>query len=160
MKAEHVNAFLVPAVEVLQKMARTEVKVGKISRLGDHTGSKVDHHLSIIIGLKGRLSGSVILTAPRPVAERLGGLIIKEPAESVAEDDVRAIMAEVANTIVGNATGLLYDQGVKAGITPPTVVLGPEVSFGFDAGLESVQIPLHTDAGEITVVVSLTRETP
>ena len=160
MKAEHVNAFLVPAVEVLQKMATTEVKVGKISRLGDNTGSKVDHHLSIIIGLKGRLSGSVILTAPRPVAERLSGLIIKTPAVTVAEDDVRAIMAEVANTVVGNATGLLYDLGIQAGITPPTVVLGPEVSFGFDAGVESVQIPLYTDAGEITIVVSLTRETP
>ena len=160
MKAEHVNAFLVPAVEVLQKMAGTKVTVGKVARLDQDAGGSVDHHLSIIIGLRGRLSGSVILTAARPVAVRLAGLIVKTAPEEVAEDDVRAIMAEVANTVVGNATVLLYDQGIKAGITPPTVVLGPEVSFGFDAGVESVQIPLKTEAGEITVVVSLTRETP
>ena len=163
MKAEHVNAFLVPAVEVLQKMARTEVKVGKVTRLGRDTGSTVstvDHHLSIIIGLKGRLSGSVILTSPRPVAERLSGLITRTPPEELDEGDVRAIMAEVANTVVGNATGLLYELGIQQGITPPTVILGPEVSFGFDTGVESVQIPLQTDAGEITVVVSLTRENP
>jgi CheY-specific phosphatase CheX len=160
MKAEHVNAFLKPAVQVLQKMACTEVKVGKVSRLGQSLGSGEHHHLSIIIGLKGRLSGSVILTAPRPVAVSLAALIVKEPAEEMAEDDVRAIMAEVANTIVGNATGLLYDLGFHEGITPPTVVIGPDVSFGFDAGVESVQIPLATGAGEIAIVVSLTRETP
>ncbi len=159
MKAEYVNAFLVPAVQVLQKMAGTLVKVGKVSRLGQSVGSTVDHHLSIIIGLKGRLAGSVIFTAPRPVAHSLAAMIVKAPLEEVEEDDVRAIMAEVANTVVGNATGLLYELGIQEGITPPTVGLGPEVSFGFDAGLESVQIPLETVAGEITIVVSLTRET-
>ena len=159
MKAEHVNAFLVPAVQVLQKMSGTPVTVGKVSRLGRSVGSTVDHHLSIIIGLKGRLSGSVIFTAPRPVAHTLAAMIVKSPPEEVGEDEVRAIMAEVANTVVGNATGLLYDLGIQEGITPPTVVLGPEVSFGFDAGVESVQIPLVTAVGEITVVVSLTRET-
>lgn len=160
MKAEYVNAFLVPAAQVLQKMAGTEVRVGKVSRLGANVGSRVDHHLSILIGLKGRLSGSVIFTTPRPVAEALAALIVKSPCGSVGEEDVRAIMAEVANTVVGNATGMLYELGIHEGITPPTVVLGPDVSFSYGAGLESVQIPLLTSAGELTMVVSLTRETP
>ena len=159
MKAEHVNAFLVPAVQVLQKMAGTKVKAGMISRLGQSVGSTLDHHLSIIIGINGRLSGSVILTAPRPVAVSLSAMIVKTPPEEVSEDDVRAIMAEVANTVVGNATGLLYDLGIQVEITAPTVVLGAEVSFAFDAGVESVGIPLETTAGEITIVVSLTRDT-
>ena len=160
MKAEHVNAFLVPAVEVLQKMSGTEVQVGKVSLLGHSLGSTGDPHLSILIGLKGRLSGSVILAAARPVAESLTARILKSPEAGVTEDDVRAVMAEVANTVVGNATGLLYDLGIKAGITPPTVVLGMGVRFGFDGGVESVQIPLETPDGKIYVVVSLTRENP
>jgi len=160
MKAEHVNAFLVPSVQVLKKMTGIDVNVGKISRLETSVAGSMDHHLSIIIGLKGRLSGSVIITAAQSVAEAIAGKIVKAPPEEVEADDVRAIMAELANTVVGNATGLLYEVGVKAGITPPTVVLGPEVSFGFDAGLESVQIPLQTEVGQLTIVVSLTRETP
>jgi CheY-specific phosphatase CheX len=157
MKAEHVNAFLVPSIQVLKKMARVDVKLGRIDRLEE---VEMDDNLSIVIGLQGRLSGSVILTARRGVAYALAGRIAGEEFGDADEVDVRAILAEVANTIVGNATGHLYEIGVKQGITPPTVVTGPQVYFDFGPGVESARVPLETDMGGVEMIVSLTRETP
>lgn len=157
MKAEHVNAFLVPAISVLKKMGKLETKIGKMSKVEQPAPPSAERYLSIIIGLKGDLSGSVILSAPDPVAKAIAGAIVKAPAESVTEQDLNDIMAELANTIVGNATGALYDVGVKAGITPPTVVLGNSVCFRFDAGMDILLIPLITDIGELTMTISLTR---
>ncbi len=158
MKADHVNAFLVPAVQVLQKMARLEVRVGRVERLtGD---SEVGDHLSIIIGLHGQLSGSVVLTAERRTAWTLASRVAREELSSEGEADVRAILAELANTIVGNATGHLFAVGVREGITPPTVVVGPRVGFGFGAGLESVLVPLETEVGRVEVIVSLSKDAP
>jgi CheY-specific phosphatase CheX len=157
MKAEHVNAFLVPSIQVIKRMARTDVKLGRIDRLEE---LRMDDNLSIVIGLHGRLSGSVVLTASRHVAWALAGRIAGEEFDDSDEVDVRAILAEVANTIVGNATGHLYEIGVRQGITPPTVVEGPQVCFAFGAGVESARVPLETEMGGMEMIVSLTRESP
>ena len=157
MKAEHVNAFLVPSVEVLQKMARTEVTLGPVMRLQERC---VDDHISIIIGLQGRLCGSVVFSAAAPVAWALASRIAGSDLGGEDEEEVRTILAELANTIVGNATGHLYELGFREGITPPTVVAGNQVSFDFGGGTESVQIPLDTDLGRLDMIVSLAREAP
>lgn len=156
MKAEHVNAFLVPAISVLKKMGKLDVKIGKMSKLDSEEHNIVDHKLSIIIGIKGHLSGSVILSATDEVSRAIAGAIVKEDPVSVTEQDLNDIMAELANTIVGNATGTLYDLGVKAGITPPTVVLGNSMSFRFDSSMDTIRIPLMMDVGTMMMTVSLT----
>jgi CheY-specific phosphatase CheX len=159
MKAEHVNAFLVPAIDVIRKMAKVEVKIGKISRL-DSAELVTDHQLGILIGVKGYLSGSVILSSSDGVARGLAGSIVKTEAAEITDSDLRDIISELANTIVGNATGALYELGIKAGITPPTVVLGDGISFRFDSGMDTVRIPLLMSLGEMQMTVSLTRENP
>lgn len=157
MRAEYVNAFLVPSVRVLRKMARIEVKLGRVTRLG---AGRVGDNLSIIIGLQGRLSGSVVLTAAREVAWSLAERILDEKLGEDGLQEVQAILAEVANTIVGNATGRLYELGLREGITPPTVVAGVGVSLDFGSGVESVAVPLETELGRLEMIVTLTRECP
>jgi CheY-specific phosphatase CheX len=157
VKAEHVNAFIVPSVEVLQKMAKTAVEVGKISRL---QRTLIGDALSIIIGLDGGISGSVIFTTARDVAWALAGRIMKEELGGEAKADVMAVMSELANTIVGNASGYLYDLGMTEGITPPTVVMGPTVSFDFSNGVETVLVPLQTEVGLMELIVSVKKRKP
>lgn len=154
MKADYVNAFLGPSVEVLQKMARVNVRVGKLARLRQRTAG---NGLSIIIGLNGSVSGTVMLTSGADVAWALASRIMRDELTPEAKDDVMAVMSEVANTIVGNATGNLYELGLTEGITPPTVVMGPEVRFDFTDGVESILVPLETEVGEVDMIVSLVR---
>lgn len=157
MRAEYVNAFLVPSVRVLRKMARLDVKLGRVSRLD---AGRLGDNLSIIIGLQGRLSGSVVLTAARQVVWSLAERILDEKMAEDRWQEVQAILAEVANTIVGNATGHLYELGLREGITPPTVVAGVGVNLDFGSGVESVAVPLETELGRLEMIVSLTRERP
>lgn len=157
MRAEYVNAFLLPSVEVLQKMARTRVSSGRIVRLQEDS---LDDNVSVIIGLQGRLSGSVILAAGRAVAWALASRIVNRELGEGDGGDVRAIWSELANTIVGNATGQLCDIGLREGITPPTVIEGARVHFDFSAGVESVRVPLETEVGPLEMIVSLTKEQP
>lgn len=157
MNAEHVNAFLVPSVEVIRKMAELDVRLGKVTRL---ESIELDDNASVVIGLQGRLSGSVILAASRDVARALARRIAREELDGDEEATTHAILAELANTIVGNATGHLYEMGIRGGITPPTVVTGPAVRLGHDAGVETVRVALETDVGQVLVIVSLIREGP
>ncbi len=156
MKAEYLNAFLLPSVRVIEKMAGLSVQVGSVSRLLE---SRTEDHVSILIGLQGPLSGSVVLAVPREVARLLASRIANEELAEEAEADVRAILAELANTIVGNATGHLYNIGIREGITPPTIVEGDHVLFGFVPDLETVEVPLHTAVGRCALIVSIARQT-
>ncbi len=149
MKAEYVNAFLVPSVKVLERMAKTEVRVGKVARL---IGRLPLDALSIQIGLTGGLSGAVVLSFSPPVAEELVRRICRAEPDG---EEVTAVLAELANTIVGNATGYLYELGIHEGITPPAVLRGSDVSFDFSKSVESVLIPLETGIGRMDMIVSL-----
>ncbi len=155
MRAEYVNAFLVPSVRVLEKMARASVRLGKPQRLED---LGLGDSLCILIGLQGRLNGAVVLAASHAVAQAVAERVVGGPLKDARE--VRVILAELANTIVGNATGHLYDLGVREGITPPTVVDGEAVNLDFGKGMESVLLPLETEAGRVDLVVSLAPERP
>lgn len=157
MKADYVNAFLVPSVEVIQKMARLPVKVGPLARLRHRVACD---GVTILIGLNGSVSGSAVLTAERPVAWALAGRIVRDELSAEAKDEVMAVLSELANTIVGNATGHLYDLGLTEGITPPTVVMGPDVRFDFSEGVESILVPLETEVGQVDMIVSLVRPKP
>jgi CheY-specific phosphatase CheX len=157
VRAEYVNAFLLPSVEVLQKMVRTRVTLGRIVRVEEDS---LDDNMSVIIGLQGRLSGSVVLAAKRSVARALASRIAGITLGDGDDGDVRAIWSELANTIVGNATGQLFDIGLRGGITPPTVIEGARVHLDFSAGVESVRVPLDTEVGPLEMIVSLTKECP
>lgn len=157
MKAEHVNAFIAPSVDVLERMAKTRVQVGKISRLQRSVTSDA---LSIVIGLDGEITGSVIFTLAREVAWALAARILSEELPSDARSEVQAVMSEMANMVVGNASGYLYELGLREGITPPTVVMGEQVSFDFSNGAETVLVPLATEAGSVDLIVSVKKGRP
>ena len=157
MRAEYVNAFVGPSVRVLRQMARTRVRVGNVTRLDRWA---LGDSLSVVIGLHGPMPGSVVLTAGRGVAWALASRIADEELGAARQADVHAILGELANTMVGNATGALYDLGMREGITPPTLVAGPDVSFNFGGDVESVKVPLETEVGSVDLIVSLARESP
>ncbi|MBI5446158.1 MAG: chemotaxis protein CheX [Deltaproteobacteria bacterium] len=155
MRAEHINAFLVPSVEVLRRMARTDVRVGRLTRF---ESSLPEHDWSIIIGLSGGISGSVVLSFCPEVARTLAGRIAREEPDEAATGEIMGILSELANTIVGNATGHLSELGIREGITPPTVVRGSQVRFDFADSTESIRVPLKTGAGALDMIVSLAKD--
>ncbi|NTU60399.1 MAG: hypothetical protein HGA98_05005 [Deltaproteobacteria bacterium] len=155
MNARHLEAFVAPAVHVLAKMARTEVRAGEVSARAPSLGGE---SVSVVIGLNGGISGTFVLTAARREAWALAGLILGGPPEDEARDEVLDVLSELANVIAGNATGRLYELGVSEGITPPTVVTGPAVGLDFTRGAETVHVPLETRAGTLEMVLSIFEE--
>lgn len=151
MKAEYVNAFLVPSVENIRKMARIDARVGKISVTTDPPRGDI---FSVRIGMTGRVVGNVLLAFPRKVAWMFCAKILESNLDDVGESDVLEILAEFANTVAGNAVGLMSDAGAPVDISPPTVMTGV---LPHDNGVEmdSIIMRIFTDVGQIEIMVSL-----
>jgi chemotaxis protein CheX len=85
--------------------------------------------------------------ALKMVSAMMGGFVISE-----IDEIGRSAISELGNMISGNASTLLYNQGVKVDITPPKVLLSAQ-SAGF-SDRKALTIPLIMDGiGELDIQV-------
>ena len=119
MKAEYINPFLESARMVIEQMIQIRPSTGQLT-LKDI--KFVDHYMWIQIGLSGQMSGDIVFGLSETVAMRIisammGGFVITE-----IDEMGKSAISELGNMISGNASTMLYNQGVHVDITPPRVV--------------------------------------
>lgn len=119
MKAEFINPFLESARTVIEQMVQIRPSTGQLAIKDIQF---VDHHVWIQIGLTGQMSGNIVFGLSESVALRIisammGGFVITE-----IDEMGKSAISELGNMISGNASTLLYNQGVRVDITPPRVV--------------------------------------
>lgn len=145
MKAEYINPFLESARNVIEQMCQIRPSMGQLS-IKDIKFA--DRHMWIQIGLTGQMTGDIIFSLSEPVALRIisammGGFTITE-----IDEMGKSAISELSNMISGNASMLLYNQGVVVDITPPRIVNG-----GFSSG-KALAVPLIMDGiGELEIQV-------
>jgi chemotaxis protein CheX len=119
MKAEYINPFLESARMVIEQMVQIRPSTGQLA-LKDI--KFVDHHVWVQIGLTGQMTGDIVFgfsetVALKIISAMMGGFVLTE-----IDDMGRSAISELGNMISGNASTMLYNQGVHVDITPPRVV--------------------------------------
>ena len=119
MKAEYINPFLESARIVIEQMINIRPTTGK---LGIKEMKFIENYIWIQIGVTGHMEGNVVFGLHEAVALKLvsammGGYILTEMDEMG-----QSAISELGNMISGNASTMLFNQGVKVDITPPKVV--------------------------------------
>ncbi|RAV04055.1 chemotaxis protein CheX [Paenibacillus sp. YN15] len=137
MKAEYINPFLESASIVLEQMVCVRPTTGE---LAIKDVKLADNYIWIQIGLNGQMQGDIVFGLHESVALKLvsammGGFTITE-----IDDMSKSAISELGNMISGNASTILFNQGVKVDITPP-VVLQSSSHAGFTAK-RALTIPL------------------
>ncbi len=144
MKAEYVNAFLEPAVSVIKKVLKVKVTIGEITKAVTVNARDA---FSVIIGLSGDLSGVVIIGFSMKTARNIAAKMLCKDKLTDLNIDAKEALSELVNMIVGNATGNLYDLGLKELLTPPTIVLGSKVSYELSSSDQLTIISIKTGLG-------------
>ncbi|WP_010271139.1 chemotaxis protein CheX [Paenibacillus senegalensis] len=149
MRAEYINSFLESATLVLEQLIQ-------IRPLPGQHGLKelvlVDNYVWIQIGLKGQMNGDVMFGLHEQVALKLvsammGGFTITE-----LDEMGRSAISELGNMISGNASTLLYSQGLAVDITPPQII--GSTSFAAWASRRALTVPLIMEGiGEMDIQV-------
>ena len=152
MKAEYINPFLESASIVLEQVANVKPTAGQ---LGIKDVKYVESYIWIQIGMTGQMTGDVVFGLHEAVALRLvsammGGFVLTE-----FDEMGQSAISELGNMISGNASTILYNNGVKVDITPPKL-LEAAVIAGFTAK-KALTIPLIMDGiGELDIQVLIT----
>jgi chemotaxis protein CheX len=152
MKAEYINPFLESARIVIEQMINIRPTTGQ---LGVKDVKFVEKYIWIQIGITGQMQGDIVFGLHEEVALKLvsammGGFILTEMDEMG-----QSAISELGNMISGNASTMLYNQGVIIDITPPKVVHSANAA-GF-VPKKALTIPLIIDGiGELDIQVIMT----
>lgn len=149
MKAELINPFLESARIVIEQVANVRPSTGQ---LGVKDVLFVENYIWIQIGMTGQMHGDIVFglhedVAMKVVSAMMGGFTVTEMDEMS-----KSAISELGNMISGNASTMLFNQGVRVDITPPKL-LHSSTSAGFSAK-KALTIPLIMDGiGELDIQV-------
>lgn len=119
MKAQMINPFLESAQMVLQQMINVSPTRGD---LAIKDVEFVDQYIWIKIGMKGNLTGDVVFGLHESVALRIISAMMGGIEVFQIDEIGKSAISELSNMISGNASTLLYNQGVAVDISPPIVL--------------------------------------
>lgn len=85
---------------------------------------EVSQGITVVIGIIGRYSGSMIMDLSRETAEKMAEVILRRPAKS--QEEILAMAAEFANIVGGVACSMLNkrEQAFGLRVSPPSVFYG------------------------------------
>src|SRR5690554_4464348 len=149
MKAELINPFLESASIVIEQVIQVRPTSGElaIQRI-----KFIENYIWIQIGMTGQMTGNIMFglhedAALKMVSAMMGGFAVTEMDEMS-----KSAISELGNMISGNASTLLYNQGIIVDITPPIVVNSLE-SSGYESQ-RALTIPLYiAEIGELGIQV-------
>ncbi|WP_028611914.1 chemotaxis protein CheX [Paenibacillus harenae] len=149
MKAEYINPFLESAKIVIEQVVQIRPATGE---LGLKDIKFAENYIWIQIGLNGQMNGDIVFglseqVAMKMVSAMMGGYVISE-----IDEIVKSAISELGNMISGNASTMLFNQGVRVDITPPKFIQSAQ-SAGFKAQ-KALTIPLIMEGiGELDIQV-------
>lgn len=145
MKAEYINPFIVAAQNVIKTACNEELVIGKLSIKSNPI---MTSDVVTLIGVTGKIEGQVIFSLEDSVARSIASRMMMGAEVPVLNELAKSAICELTNMILGNAATGFYDQGTIIDITPPSLLIGKDMSVSTMKG-DFVSIPLQfTSTGE------------
>jgi len=148
VKAEYVNPFILAVNKVFKDMCMMDLQIGKPSL----STCQYQADASIIeLGLKGGLSGNVVMNLSHDTALGIVSKMMMMPVQTIDEIGQSAI-SELWNMIAGNAATIFASNNIIIDITTPAYYEGQNYSVWQG---QRLSIPFQSEAGEIYVDVDV-----
>ena len=148
MNREHINPFLESSMFVLEQMCQIRPSVGSPTvKLIQLEEGPVWLKISVV----GDMEGDILYCFPKSVALKLvsdmmGGFVITE-----LDEIGHSAIAELGNMISGNASTIMFNNGITIDITPPSRML-PSSDY---PEAKVIVVPLMLDGvGEVDIYVN------
>jgi chemotaxis protein CheX len=152
MDVRFINPFLEGTISVIKTMAFVDPVPGKPYLKKDNL-AKGD--ISGIIGLTGKVKGSLALSFSETCITRIVSNMLGEEMTSI-NDDIKDAVGEITNMVSGAARKKLEGMGFLVTAAIPTVVSGKDHSIVHVLGGPSIIIPFEIpDSGPFVVDVCL-----
>lgn len=151
MKQEYINPFIRASLDVLQVTSQIEFATSKpyIKK----SPFKPEEVL-ISVGITGQVRGHAVISMDESVAKLIASKMMMGMQVDSLDEMAKSALSELGNMVMGNVATLLYNQGVTVDITPPSLMVGENISISSNE-MVTICIPLEKDDYRITLDVCL-----
>jgi chemotaxis protein CheX len=151
MDVKYINPFLEGTIEVLKTMAFIDPRPGRPFL---KTGNNAHGDVTGIIGLTGKVKGSLALTFSEQCILKIVTNMLGEEKTKI-DAEIKDAVGEITNMVSGVARKKLEAMGLLVFAAIPTVVAGKDHSISHVLGGPSLIIPFETDWGNFVVDVCM-----
>lgn len=151
MQSNYVNPFLESSILVIEQMCQIRPALGELKLKSIPFDEGI---LWLQIRIIGDLEGDIVFSFPMEVALKLVSVMMGGFAVTEIDEMSKSALSELGNMISGNASSLLFDQGITIDITPPRMVDSSQEST-MNRG-KALNIPLKlSNIGELEIYVNV-----
>lgn len=139
MKAEYINPFVVAAQNVIKTACNEDLTIGKLSIKSNPI---MTNDVVSLIGVTGAVEGQVIFSLGDSVARYIASKMMFGADVPELDEMAKSAICELTNMILGNTATGFSEQGVLIDITPPSLLIGKDMTVSTVKG-DFVSIPLQ-----------------
>ncbi|MCI3922285.1 chemotaxis protein CheX [Paenibacillus sp. TRM 82003] len=149
MQAELINPFLTSSIQVIETLIQVKPTVGKlqVTRM-----KYIDHYVWLKIQIVGQVQKEIMFGFPDRLAMNMVSMMMGGYQVTELDEMCKSAVAELGNMISGNASTMLYHNGITVDITPPSLVNDDASEWGKQA----MSIPLTVETvGEFDIHIMM-----
>jgi len=143
MNVEYINPFIEASMSIINQTTGFNPKIGKLYI--KNTPYKGDN-LLILIGLTGKIQGSVVLSFSTEMACKIASAMMGRYTVTQLDELAKSAVGELCNMILGNTATLFSKKNIHIDITPPTILTGDNIELSIHQTV-IVCVPLEFDDG-------------
>lgn len=155
MKKEYLHPFLKAAESISESYFGLDVEKSEMTL---EKSLYLDSEILIAIGIKGQLSGIVLIGVSKEEAIKLSSSVLeKQGLTDYAEWDevAQSVLLEYGNIVVGHATELYGESGLVCDITTPNFIQSEQLR-NYDK--ESVRFELKNEIANLVVKLHIMKK--
>ena len=123
----------------------------------DNSGNEKKYELIANIGITGDISGFLLIRSDMGSCMKFINKMLTNMGMEAEESDFGRIhkeaFGEILNQISGRATMLLESSGINCDITPPTILMGKNISIGTYVAGEIIHKTISGDFGSFDLLI-------
>jgi chemotaxis protein CheX len=146
----YITPFMDSAIRAFETMFGWELEAGS-AEINTHFHPR--HEISGVIGLSGKIQGTMVISVTRKMALSMAHLLLQQEYTQITEDVIDA-MGEITNIIGGGAKADMAEYALSLSL--PTVIIGQNHVVTFSSSAQTVLVPLKCECGELTLEVGFT----
>lgn len=151
MDVKYISPFMDALVKVLSNFGISDVKRGKIIT---KKSMDVDMDITSVIGITGDIRGNIAYSLSSDTAKQIISAMMMGAAVPEIDATGRSAIGELSNMITGTAASIFSMSGIKADITPPSIVFGKDIYFVISS-VQTIAINMETQYGYIEINIGL-----
>ena len=151
MDVKMFSPFLEAVFQVLPGLGLQRVERGGLTL---KEKLQATNEVTALVGLSCDLQGNVAISMSENTAKKIASIMMMGKPVELLDEMAQSAIAELANMLASSAITTFDQNGLKVGVSPPTLITGRSL-FCIVSQVKALAVEIRTESGPIEISIGL-----